>query len=319
VNQGTNVINARFGGSPKSDVYTVYVEVNNEVVYESSVSLTAKSEITGYTIETSASDDTVSSSGGDIIKITGTGFADDLTDNQVVLGEAKATVLSSNFTEIRARTSAGIAEEVELKVFLKASIEADCPDLTKCSITYDSSLAPTLASNEVLEPENGIVTITGTGFGANPVGYVNGFAQNTVSASDTEIQIELIKVNDNERMTLEVRSDTVNLPLVNVANLTHSLISVTPNTGSSGGQLIQLKTTGLGMETTGNIKVLHYVGNTPTSLCESIEHVSSSEIHCFTRPDQDYAAGELKIEFVHDSSQRGTSNVLSLSCSTASD
>jgi hypothetical protein len=122
---------------------------------------------------------------------------------------------------------------------LQDVIESNCTTIPQCIITYDDSQSAILSTTSDLIPVDGVVTITGTGFGANPVAYIGDYAQETISSSATEIKIKLIKFDDNEQFNFEVRTDSINLPTISIAKpLTQTLLSISPNSGSSGGEKI---------------------------------------------------------------------------------
>lgn len=216
-----------------------------------------------------------------MITITGTGFSTTLSDNVVQFGDAFATVLSATDTELQVRAgSSTTVGDAEIKVFLKLSIESDCNIAGGCTITYSDTNIPTVDTlASILTPLNGVITIVGTNFGDNPVGYVDGYMQETVSSSATEIVIKLVKIDDNEALNLEVRTDTVSLPSVGLTlPVTQGLMSITPNVGSSGGQKLTLSTIGIGMTTASNLNVFYGSGAAAVSVCDTITVVSSSVI-----------------------------------------
>ena len=185
VDTTAKTLTARFPGSPQNDDYIVYI-VYNGARYKSTVTLSARSTITAIQILTPGSSKTsISTTGGDTITITGTGFLTILSDNQVVFGDnTYADVISATSTQIVVRAGvysqivvrAGVystSDTVEVKVFLKLSVESTWTVSGGCNLIYDNTLVPV----------NGVVTIDGSGFGSNPIGYIGTYAQQTVSSS----------------------------------------------------------------------------------------------------------------------------------------
>lgn len=113
-----------------------------------------------------------------------------------------------------------------------------------------------------LTPTDGVLTIEGTGFGNSAVGFIDSKQQATISSSATQIKLSLNNVVDPAAVDLEIRTDSVNTPKVIVATpLTQQLLSVSPSTGSKGGQKITLNTAGLGLKTTTQISITSSSGN----------------------------------------------------------
>ena len=323
IDTGAKTLTARFPGSPKNAEYYLYVENNNTGErYKSSIKVKASSQIDSYqittTLPTAKSD--ISTTGGDTIKITGSGFSTTLSDNIVQFGDAYATVLSATETELIVRAgSSSVTGSVEIKVFLKLSIESICAIGGGCTISYSSVGVPQLTNpTTVLTPVNGVVTISGSNFGANPVGYIGTYAQVTVSSSTTEVQIKLTKFDDNEVFELEIRTDTINLPTVVISQpLQPSLTSVSPHVGSSGGEKLILSTYGLGLSTTSNLNVFYGSGVNAVSVCDSVSLVDSSTVTCITKKDLEITKNALKLSYTHKSSLNGKVTTVTLSCATS--
>lgn len=126
VDTTAKTLTARFPGSPANDDYTVFVEYNGDR-YKSSVTVSAKSTITAIQVTTPGSSKTsISTTGGDTITITGTGFSTTLVDNQVVFGaNTYAEVVSATSTQLVVRAgSYSTAGSADVKVFLKLSVES---------------------------------------------------------------------------------------------------------------------------------------------------------------------------------------------------
>jgi hypothetical protein len=257
-----------------------------------------------------------------LVTITGTGFSTTLADNVVQFEDAFATVLSATDTELQVRAgSSTITGDAEIKVFLKLSIESTCNIAAGCMMPYSDTGIPTVdTATSILTPQNGEVTIKGTNFGDNPVGYIGTYMQETVSSSATEIVIKLIKMDDNEALSFEVRTDTVSLPsIVLTLPVSQVLLSITPSVGSSGGQKITLSTIGIGESSASNLNIYYGSGSTSVSVCDTITVVSSSVIECVTTKNTDIATNTLMLSFTQTSSLTGRVSTVTLSCSDSAD
>ena len=320
VDTTAKTLKARFPGSPKNEDYTVFVEHNGER-YKSSVTLSAKSTITAIQITTPGSTkSSISTTGGDTVTITGTGFSTTLSDNVVIFGtNTYAETISATSTQIVTKAgSYQTTESVEVKVFLKLSVESVCAISGGCTISYDSTQAPTLTSNS-LTPVNGVVTIGGSGFGSNPIGYIGTHQQKTVSSSSTQIVIELTKMNDNEAFSLLVKTDTVSLPAIVVQTpLSPVLKEITPHEGSIGGEKLILSTIGIGLSVDTDYNVFYTSAGTKVSVCSTISVIDSSKISCITKRDVSVPSSTLSLSYSHKSSVSGSTTTVTLSCSTAS-
>jgi hypothetical protein len=138
VDTSSNTLTVRFPGSPKGYEYYVTVFYNG-VRFNSDVILDARSEVTNVEIVTSSSDvkQHLSHFGGDLVKLTGTGFSSNLNDNIVVFGKDKvATIVSAEVTEMVIRTPyvnegyfRGIEDglkDFDFAVYLKPNIVTFC-------------------------------------------------------------------------------------------------------------------------------------------------------------------------------------------------
>ena len=168
-------------------------------------------------------------------------------------------------------------------------------------------------------PVNGVVTISGSGFGSNAVGYIGSYAQQTISSTSTEIKISLTKMDNNESFKLVVKTDTVYLPTVTVQTpLSPVLTSISPQSGSIGGEKITLSTIGIGMAVNSNFNVFYTSSGTTISVCDTITLVDSSTITCVTKKNVSVPSTTLTLSFTHKSSVSGSTSTVTLSCSTAS-
>jgi len=127
VDQSSKQLTARFPGSPKNAIYYVYIEQGG-VRFKSSVTINAKSTIESIEIITGdGSKSEISTTGGDIVKIDGTGFSTVLSDNIVMIGSYYSDVLTATETELTVRAGkASVSGSSEVMVFLKLSIESKC-------------------------------------------------------------------------------------------------------------------------------------------------------------------------------------------------
>jgi parallel beta-helix repeat protein len=324
INASTKELTARFPGAPRFDTWTLHIEYKvDDTTYArfvSDITVSTEASISAVAITTSGDPKVgVSTTGGDLITITGQGFSTD-SDNHIVLfgGANIATIVSTSATQIVVRAPASETDGTqEIKVYLKPNLLSNCA--STCEVTYDSTQAGTVDLEEVTAVE-GAVTITGTGFGDNPVGYIDGFMQETVgSPSATEVMIRLTNYNDPLKIDLEVRTDTINLPKVTVTTpLTEAINSVTPNSGSEGGELLKFDVTGVGLETTSNLKVFYGSGSSAVEICDEIKLVSSSTITCKTK-EMTITSNTLKISYSYKDSISGTFFTKTIQCATSSD
>jgi hypothetical protein len=265
IDSGNNELTVRFPGSPENADYTVFIEhTSDDDRFKSSVILSASSSIDSIEITTPA--DTpktdISTTGGDTVRITGTGFSTTISDNVVQFGDTFATVITATDTELNVRAGAqSSATTEEVKVFLKLSIESSCKN-SPCEVTYSDTDIPVLDSSTPFTVSGDTVTVSGTGFGENPVAYVGDNAQETVSASDTEIVIKLTNIADHSSIIIQIRTDTVNLPEITLSSpITQSLTGVSPQTGSSGGERLTFTAVGLGLSTVSDINIYYGSGS----------------------------------------------------------
>ena len=178
VDTSAKTVTARFPGAPKGEDFTVFVEYNGSR-FLSSVTLSAITKITAIEITTTlpTAKSTIGTTGGDTVKLTGTGFSTTLTDNIVVFGNVKADVVSATITElvVRANPSA-TAGSVEITAFLKPNIVVACGISGGCNISYAEDTSLTINNQGTqLSHTNGVITITGANFGTNAKGYINGY------------------------------------------------------------------------------------------------------------------------------------------------
>ena len=308
----------RFPGAPKGETYNLYIVYETQR-FGSTTTLSTVTAVTALSVD-GASNTNVNLNGGNTLILTGTAFSTDITDLVIVVGNSKGTVLSSNGTEVRALTPAGAsAAEAEVTFFQKPNIESTCSVSGGCKVTYVAD-TQTLTSSSDLAVTDGVVTIAGTNFGANAKGYIDGVEQTTVSSTATEVQIRLTNIKDPSSVSLEVRTDSANLPSFTIATpVTQKLLSISPSTGSTGGQKVTLNVAGLGTDTTSNIAVVDSSGN---ALCMdgTITQVDSSKITCVTKGSHDFTSGvQFKLSLSHSNTASGVVSTESLSCSTGSD
>jgi hypothetical protein len=322
IDTGSSTLTVRYPGSPKNAEYKVYIEYNGER-YDSSVTLQATSYITGFTIDTVGDPkEMISTTGGDKVTVQGHGFSTNKEEMIVQFGDATATVIESTFDSVTVRAAPFEDGKTEIKVFILYAIEAGCQMADGCNITYDATQAPTLAEPDTfLIPNVDTVTITGTGFGANPSAFIEGLLQKTVSASDTEIVVKLTNMNNNEMFTLEVRTETVNLPMVYVQlPFTAELVSISPHTGSKGGELLTLSTIGIGLQYTSDHFVYYGSGSSAVKVCTKVILINSSTLQCLTAHDLTVPLNSiLKLSYKHKSFTTGKLTDVILSCLTESD
>lgn len=104
-----------------------------------------------------------STNGGTKVKILGNGFSKNLT--RIQIGSGLCEILDLAVNELTCKTSANIAQNVPLKISISDQVVNNT-----VSFTFDSSLTPIISSinpsNE--NSVNTLLTITGSGFSANP-------------------------------------------------------------------------------------------------------------------------------------------------------
>jgi len=306
VDQATKTVVARYPGSPDNIDYTVSVIVNEER-YSSDVVLSAYSSITSFSISTGdGTKESISQTGGDTIEINGRGFSTTLSDNKVVFGKTEATVTFASATKLIARASASSESgSLDIQVFIKLSIESECEVSTGCSITYsyDETIDPLINySMSELKPIDGIIIISGDNFGDNPRAYIGEHEQTIISSSDTEIEVQITKIENNERFYVDIRTDTVSLPpVVPTLPLVEGISSISPQVGSSGGEKLTLKTFGIGLSNVENFDLYYKSGANSISICHSFEVIDSSTVTCITNYDQSISQTTVNLAFSHTS------------------
>lgn len=302
--------NVRFPGAPKGDIYNVYLVYKGER-FKSLLKVSTETSITGIEIDKGSD---ASIHGGNIIILTGVAFSTDINDLALVVGSQEADIVSSSGTEVKARIpSTKKAGKAEVGLFQKPNIESPCAVSGGCSITYVDD-GQTL-DHTVITVENGVATLAGSGFGGNPIGYIDDILQTTISASTKEVKIDLNNIPDPLNVKLKVRTDGANLPEFTVAvPLTQKLLNITPNTGSIAGEKITLKAFGVGTKTTSNIMIVDSNNN---NLCRdgSIIQVDSSTITCVTNANHDFTAGiKFRLSFTYKNTYDGRTSVFTLNC-----
>ena len=119
---------------------------------------------------------------------------------------------------------------------------------------------------------------------------------------------------------MEVRTDSVNLPKVDIATpIALKQISVSPLQISSGGHKIIVHAAGLGLSTTKDLSIVEY-GVDPVCQEGTIELVDSSTVTCITRSDLSTDVGRI-FKLQVSSLDLETSQISStlLSCSSVPD
>ena len=307
----------RYPGTPSGDVWTVYIELNGQR-YASLATLSTEVSVSDIAVVGNANTE-LSTAGGELVEITGTGFTNVDNDVIVVFGNSRGTVISSTDTLITVRApDSATAQSSEVTVFLRPNIEVPCGVSGGCTVTYIDDTQTVDSAGSTLDHVEGVITITGTGFGTNAVAVVDGYQQTTVSSTATQVEIKLNKINDPESVSIEVNTDAANIPGIFVTlPFVQGLYSISPSTGSSGGQLVTLNVAGLGLLTTENLNVVDGSGN---EVCTDATLVDSSTVTCTTSQDTDFSAGvELKVQFDQSSSTSGQVSSITLACDTASD
>ena len=320
VDQSTKTLVARYPGSPDNIEYTLYIQHGDDR-FNSNVKLQAMSVITGVSITTSGTTkSSISTSGGDIVVITGTGFSSTLSDNKVVFGKAEATVISGSETELTVRAAySQKTGDVDVQVFIKLSVESSCSMSNGCVINYDANQAPTLDyMMSELTPSDGGIIIAGSGFGTNPRAFVGEHEQKIVASNSTEIEVELTKIDNIESFYVEVRTDTINLPPVAVKlPMIQSLVSISPHIGSTGGEKLTLSTIGIGLKDSSAFDLYYKDNSNVVSVCETFTIIDSTQLTCITKHDLTISQKELKLSFSHKSVKTGKSSIRTLSCAVS--
>ena len=319
VDTTTKQLTARFPGAPDFAEYYVYVEYNDgsgAKRYNSNVVISTNSTITGISITTDNSGKTnVSTSGGDIVEITGTAFSTDASDHIVIFGSAKAEIISAASTLLTVRAPVHNSDEsVAVSVFLLPNLEAICDIAAGCTVTYDSSQQPTLSSSNPHNITSGQVTIQGSGFGSNAVAYIDGYAQSTVSSSTSEVVVKLSKFNDPENLDIVVQTDSVNLPSITLGDITPYIASVSTLSGSEGGQLLTFEVVGLGLSTTSDLVVYYNTSAVNYEFCDTVTLVDSSTVTCMTKKDLSMTNAILSMQYTYSNTTDGTSRRIIMWC-----
>ena len=252
--------------------------------------------------------------------LTGTAFSTDITDLEIVFaGKIKGTIVSSTGTEVKARIPAySTTGDAAITFFQKPNIETTCGGGVDCKVVYITD-SQTLTATDITATD-GVVTLAGTNFGDNAKGFIDGNEQTTESSSATEVKVSLSNIPDPSDVTLEIRTDDANLPAFTVATpITQKLVSISPNTGSTGGQKITLNTIAIGTITTTNIAITDSSGN---ALCEdgTITLVDSTTITCVSKGSHDFTSGvEFRLSFTNTDTTTGRNTVVTLACASSAD
>lgn len=142
-------------------------------------------------------------------------------------------------------------------VFLKTSEEAVCVPNDTCAWTYTSTIPEVLDMVSAWDETNHYwtVVVTGTGFtgtAATTELNVNGRPQTTLSVDSTRAVFRVTNITSWTLYNINIYFD-LGFPkgydtVVRARNLTLSprLVSVSPNTGSTGGSLLTARLEGLG-------------------------------------------------------------------------
>ena len=264
INTTASTLTVRFPGTPGNNDYTVFVLYNNQR-YDSSAILSSVASIEGYTISPvdGASKTEVSTTGGDVVTITGKGFVTDPEGVIVQFGDITATTVNSTETSIVVKVPrAPGAGETEIKVFIMFSVEARCDMSPGCNITYASDQAPSVDDTALTADVDNRVIITGSGFGSSLNAYLDVHTQTILSSNATRIEVQLSSVAFRDVTILDIQTENgVGLPLISVRLSTPAaVLSISPNVGSSGGQLIKLSTIGIGLNSTSD-HVIYYMSS----------------------------------------------------------
>ena len=323
INTTANTLTVRFPGTPGNNDYTVFVLYNNQR-YNSSVTLSSVASIEGYIISPvdGTSKTEVSTTGGDIITITGKGFVTDPEGVIVQFGDITATTVSSTETSIVLKVPrAPSAGETEIKVFIMLSVEARCDMSPGCNITYASDQAPSVDDTTLTADVDNKVTITGSGFGSSLNAYLDVYTQTILSSNATHLEIQLSSIAFRDFTILDIQTDNgVGLPLISVGLSTPAaVLSISPNVGSSGGQLIKLSTIGIGLNSTSDHMIYYTSSGTKISICQSITVIDSNNIECMTNLNTEVPASSLiSLSYKEQNSRSRAVSSVTLTCGTAS-
>ncbi len=149
---------------------------------------------------TSLSRHSLSIHGGNILRIRGENFSNDILDNPVNMARKKLTLTSSSPTEIVLRIPAGEyknGKNREIITFLRTSEEAGCHDSNNCVVTFDESVVPIIESGSITyDSDNGcfLYTINGQNFGdvlEDTTVFMDGQSMEILSASDSKIVVKV--------------------------------------------------------------------------------------------------------------------------------
>lgn len=247
---------------------------------------------------------TIGINGGALITITGYHFGDVDTDNPVKVGRyTYCYVQETSEYEIKCRVDEEPSYDVgdeELIVFLRTSEEATC-SLADCMISVIDTNLPTVTSMTTSWDETSekhLITIAGSNFYADTAYTefkIDGYSQIIQSVTSTEVVVEV-------NSTLGTSSTDLKLYLLEGIPDGHSIIeggisldpkiiSITPQTGSTGGSVINATVSGVGTETTG-VTLVDSNGN---DACQEVTIPEWGIVSCLTVTG-DYGFNVLSLE-----------------------
>jgi hypothetical protein len=275
----------RYGGA-WSGVYDIKLFSDTYgLVDTAGLSFEAVGTITDFTPST------IGVNGGALITISGYHFGDVDTDNPVKVGRyTYCYVQETSEYEIKCRVDeqpSFDAGEDELIVFLRTSEEATC-QLTDCMITIIDTGLPTVSSMSAYwddVTQKHLISIQGTDFTAD-ASYtefkIDGYSQIIQSVSSTEV---IVEVNN----TLGTSSTDLKFYLMEGIPDSHSIVeagisldpkilAINPQTGSTGGSVVNATVSGVGTETEG-VTLVDTNGN---DMCSEVTIPEWGIVSCLT-------------------------------------
>lgn len=287
VNDTEKTIKIKFPGADSGSYLVQVTSSSIGRIDKENLAITVESKITGVSPLSG------SNLGGTLVTIDGTNFSEDPLDNPVKIGNNYCYVQNSTATRITCRvaerTVADLGEH-EVIVFLRTSEEAKVD--TPFMYTYASpvSTVTMLASafDETSLAE--VITLSGTSFpSGNLAGvnlYMDNLLQETLTVTDTSATFKVVNALNQTSSNIRIyfadglatywdgRTSLSMLP---------KLVSISPSTGSSGGELITVTGTGFG-NNTANLNLI--IETTGEEICQNVTILGYGQFTCLTKQMQ---------------------------------
>lgn len=265
---------------------------------QASITLTIKMEVTSY------SPTTGSTLGGTLVTINGAHFGKVATDNPVKIGNHYCYVITTADTLITCRVadlSTQSAQSELLLVFARTTLEMDCrasdPDC-KFAFADPTAIYSGITSTFDAATNSIEVTVQGTGFGTSTTGMelvIDGTSHAAKSATNTEVKFTLTNANDTTVNDIRFYTQAGNpqgYASLTTITFAPGLVSVSPSTGSSGGEKLTITGVGFGINST-SVNLYHVESS--QNLCYFVEVTAYGTFTCYTIVQEVQTTDTLKL------------------------